>query len=204
MPTKNFGAFVEGFYAAFELLNRARAQGFYVEQVVLAAALIDGLVRLGLVLQHQLDSRSSEVPDELIFQAEGTRALTERAIYDRALAVGILSDALYADLNALYDTRNRVIHRYLISRITTAQVVTLAKDYDAIIPQLNERVAALEIRQVNERIGMVQGSSPHDKAELDAHYIAGIERKHGDSTTAAFLRIGLPASPVDNDPSTKH
>jgi hypothetical protein len=53
---EKFENFMRGFSAAAELDARAARLGCFVECVCLTASVIDGLLRMGLILKHQLDT----------------------------------------------------------------------------------------------------------------------------------------------------
>src|SRR6266568_4499785 len=123
---KRFEEFIAGFTAAQELHGRAGKDGSFIECVCLGASLIDAMLRIGIILQHQLNNRTREIPIDLIFQGEKDRAISEREIYRRALAISVIDNDTFTRLQSLYDERNRVVHRYIISRITTSDVLDTA------------------------------------------------------------------------------
>jgi hypothetical protein len=53
-------SFIVGLAAATELLDRVRKNGL-IETIVLAAAVIDGSLRIGLFLRHQIESKSDDL-----------------------------------------------------------------------------------------------------------------------------------------------
>ena len=57
-------------------------------------------------------------------------------------------------MQCLYDDRNRVIHRYVISRITTSDVLDIAVRYETMVQSLSERIHAIEKRQIEEGVGI--------------------------------------------------
>ena len=118
--------FVKGFAAAADLAQRAAREGFFVEYVVLIASLIDGALRIGLVLQNQLRTGSTAIDEALLYQAAEDPILSERTVYRRALDEGVIVQALFDRLQDLCDQRNRVVHRFLITDITTAEMVGVA------------------------------------------------------------------------------
>jgi hypothetical protein len=149
---KSFRDFMAGMAAAMELYNRASENGSFVESVCLGASLVDAMLRVGLVLQKQIDKRTKDIPLELVFQED--KPISERDIYRRALAASVIDESTFAQLQALYDERNRVIHRYIITRITTSEVVKIAIRYQDMIEALNKRLWEIEERQIRENVGM--------------------------------------------------
>ncbi|MGH9439749.1 MAG: hypothetical protein ACRD22_18180, partial [Terriglobia bacterium] len=85
-PFEHFRQFMVGFTAAAELHTRAGRNGAFVESVCLGASVVDALLRVGLVLKHQLVTRSNEIPVELILQRPSDDLISEREIYKRAKA----------------------------------------------------------------------------------------------------------------------
>src|SRR6266478_3517873 len=129
---KRFKEFIVGFAAARELHSRAGTVGSFIECVCLGASLTDAMLRVGIILQHQLDNRTGEIPLDLIFQGEKDRQISEREIYRRALAISVIENGTFTRLQTLYDERNPVVHRYVISRITTSDVLNIAMEYEEI------------------------------------------------------------------------
>jgi hypothetical protein len=83
------------------------------------------------------------------------RPISERDIYRRALAASVIDDSAFAQLQALYDERNRVIHRYIITRITTSEVLDIAIRYQHMIEALHKRLWEIEERQIRENVGII-------------------------------------------------
>jgi uncharacterized protein YutE (UPF0331/DUF86 family) len=167
---------MKGFTAAVQLANRASARGFLVEYIVLAASVIDGMLRIGLILQHQIKTFSVEVPEDLVYQAPGGPVVREREIYRRALADTVVPKEVFEDLQSLYSDRNRVVHRYVISDITTAEVFAIARRFEDAIPKINACIRLLEKQQIDLGVGMTveADAAPHEEALL-----AYANEKHG-------------------------
>lgn len=89
---------MNGLAAAVQLLNRAGTNGFFIEYVCLATSVIDAILRIGIILKHQLKSRNNEIIDELLSQREEDKIISEREIYRKALKEGIITQALFAQL----------------------------------------------------------------------------------------------------------
>jgi len=172
-----------GFAAACQLRQRAAENGFFVECVCLSASIIDGMLRIGLILKHQLDIGSRDIPLELIIQREGERGLSERQIYLRAAEEGVIPQFLLERLQEAYDQRNRVIHQYIISRITTSELLDAGITYERLISDVSKYVEILESEQIRQGAGMtVTGPRP------TIGYICEIARgKHGSEVLADIL-----------------
>jgi len=191
MTDDRFPNFMKGFFSASELMVRAGDRGCFVEYVCLAASVVDGFLRTGLVLRHQLDTKTAAIPDELIHQSDDDKILSERAIYKMALERGIITPAHFELLEALYAKRNKVIHRYIISEITTDQVAQIAGEYQQILQVIGQQVRQLEDQQLATGIGMTVSASkvPADKrASKEADIREMVDEKHGNPNLAKNLR----------------
>ncbi len=146
--------FMDGFAAASQLLSRAGHNGFLVEYVCLATSVIDAMLRIGLILQHQVKNQTDEILDELLFQDQGDKGIPEREIYREALKQHIINKELFDNLEELYQKRNRIVHRYIISDITTVQVLDIAIQYENIIPVVSKEIGELEKMQMKLGVGM--------------------------------------------------
>lgn len=188
--------FMNGFAAANQLMVRAGNRGCFVEVVCLATSVVDGLLRMGLVLRHQLDLRTSDVPAVLIHQAEGDAIVSERRIYRDARSNGIISDDQFKRLEDLYQRRNRVVHRYVISEITTEQVLQIASEYDEVIGLIGKQVRLLEDQQIATGIGMTPSDAqvPSDlRADISRHIQEMAAEKHGHQDLASNLKKDKPS-----------
>jgi uncharacterized protein YutE (UPF0331/DUF86 family) len=170
--------FLGGFAAAAQLAKRAEDRNHHIEYIILAASLVDGLLRMGLILHHQIETKSSDVPDELLYQAADHKIVTERQIYQRAHAAKIIDDALKNELDDLYLWRNRVVHRYIIGDLTTADVKDVASDYRKAVSRASHAVYEVENRQLVLKVGMTRlaGREPADDLQKWA------KAKHGDAS----------------------
>jgi hypothetical protein len=155
---------------------------------VLSAAVIDGTLRMGLILKHQLDTGREDLLPELLYQGASDSIISEREIYKRALAQSVIDQVVYDEVNRLYDERNRVVHRYVISRITTRGILEIALRYEASRQRVSEAVEFLEREQIRLGVGMtVQGEGSPDMQEV----LDLATGKHGDDGLAEALRESL-------------
>ena len=173
--------FLEGYDAAIQLLKRAGEDGFIVEYVCLATSIIDASLRIALVLRHQLDSKSSEIPTALLYQGADDKIISERKIYEKARDANVLPQGMFEELERLYAERNRVVHRYIISEITTARVFELAVRYESLLPRIFEITSGLEEEQVRTGIGMTRssGGPPESEENLWDEISRNTVGKHG-------------------------
>lgn len=180
--------FMKSFAATVELESRAAKQGCFVECIVLSAAVIDATLRMGLILKHQLDTSTNSLLDDLLHQEEADRGISEREIYRRSLSNQIIDQVSFDKLNNLYDRRNRVIHRYCISLITTKDVLDIASEYAELKHEVSDFVAKLEKEQIRLGVGMtVQDGT--DNITNQIHDLA--LGKYGDDGLANALRNGI-------------
>lgn len=191
MSAERFADFMKGFAAANQLMSRAGNNGYFVEYVCLATSVVDALLRTSLVLRHQLDSETSDIPTELIYQADDDKIISERLIYKRALEKSIISQDQFDQYEDLYKRRNKVVHRYIISEITTNQVLRIATEYQEVIDLVGNQVLKLEDKQIESGIGMtVSGKLVPDevRAKGKAHIQEMVDDKHGHPKLAENLK----------------
>ena len=176
--------FMNGFAAAVQLLNRAGQNGFIVEYVCLATSVIDAILRVGMILKHQINNQTDEILDELLCMEEGDKPISERAIYRISLDQGVIDNELFNLLNSLYNQRNKVIHRYIISRITTRNILDIGIQYESIIPIISKEISKLEEKQIELGVGMCVPGSEVTRSLIDEM----IAKKHDDDNLSKGLR----------------
>jgi len=179
--------FMDGFVGAAELLQRAGQNGFFIEYICLAASVIDGSLRIGLILQHQLKTQSSALLEELLLQTDAIPIVSERKIYRRAAQEGVIDGDLARKLEELYTKRNRVVHRFIISELTTHEVLQIATEFEQTLPAVNAAVGTLEARQVELGVGM---SRSGELPGLGRRLGDMSAKKHGNPLLAKLLRDG--------------
>ena len=177
--------FIAGFAAAVELRARAGEHGAFIESVCLGATVIDGALRIGLILKHQLMTGTSEILPGFVYQAEEDKPVSERAVYRRAREQDVIDEPLFEKLELLYQQRNRVVHRYIISELTTQDVLNIALGYEDAIGHVSGAVGELENEQIRERVGMTR--SDNLTFELKDFFELSKD-KHGGKMLARMLR----------------
>jgi hypothetical protein len=178
----NLDNFMKGLAAASQLLYLARNKGCFIECVCLSATIIDASLRIGIILKHQLDNRTDSILDELLFQSEDDKIISERKVYKKALINGVIDQLIFDKLEKLYKQRNKVIHRYVISEITTDKVLNVAKDYKYLMDLIKKKLDELEMRQIKEGIGMTKiGREVPIEVRLNQKIMINemIRKKHG-------------------------
>lgn len=178
-----FDKFMSSIAAVIDLRNRAVKSESYIELVILIANHIDALLRLSIILNQQLSENSNNIDTSLLFQGELDKPIMEKKIYKMALDEGIITQELYDKLFNLYDERNKVVHRYIITDLQTRNVMTIALDYSMLQEKIGLIVEDFEKRQYSRKIGIYGTENPPDKKpdELGIKWIiSNIKDKHGD------------------------
>lgn len=124
-----FDRFTGSLAASHDLLNSAIEAESCIEIIAIAANQIDAYLRLSLVIAKQLNEKTDDIEIRYLFQADGDKGIMERRIFDDALGANVIDQETFDDLSALYNLRNRVIHRYIISNIRTRDLVEIAVRY---------------------------------------------------------------------------
>jgi hypothetical protein len=146
---------------------------------------------MGLILQNQLRTNSTEIIDDLLHQPDEAKILTERAVYKLALKQDLISPDLYERLSDLYHERNRVVHRYIISDITTEQVIITAAKFADAVHEVNTCIRRIEDEQIRLHKGMTTaGATIPDSVRKDLlkRFDAQLMKKHGNPNLARNLR----------------
>ena len=170
--------FMNGFVAAVQLSHRAGKNGFFIEYILLIASIIDGMLRIGLMLQYQLETKSNKVLDALLYQSNEDKIISERKIYKISLDKKIISKKLFDDLEKLYKQRNRVIHRYIISDISTKEVLNIGIQYEQVKYLVSDCVETLESKQIKAGIGMTRREKNTTKENLHKMLNEMSSKKH--------------------------
>jgi hypothetical protein len=169
-----FELFIQGVGATSAILNKAVKNKAFIESTCIIANQIDALLRIGIVLKKQILNNSIEIEQEWIYQGLTDKIKSEKDIYASAKDLGIISEDIYKKLYLLYDDRNRVIHRFIISEITIAEIENIAFNYYKVQEQINQIIYDLESEQISLNIGMTRNSSnSSDSQEEFIEYIKG-------------------------------
>ena len=64
----------------------------------------------------------------------------EKTVYKMALDEGLLTQNLHDRLSELYNQRNKVIHRYIITDLLTKDVMKIVYDYTILEEKVGEIV----------------------------------------------------------------
>lgn len=156
MPTDTFTNFIYAFGAARKLLKRAHDSGSLIEGMAIYASLLDGFLRISLVLKRQLKRRNDSIDDSLISQTKGGKFYTERQIYRMALQETVIDATIYDSLSRLYDRRNEIIHKFFLTPITYDSLADDLTQYEGLFEQLYDIVYAIEAEQIQKGVGMTK------------------------------------------------
>ncbi len=162
-----FEMFLQGVGATVYMLNKAVENQAFIEATCLLASQIDGILRTGIVLQKQLNENNSKIDTEWIYQGTNDRKKSEKDIYQKAKELGILNDELFKELYVLYDDRNRVIHRFIISEITVAEVEEIAYKYYEMQQKIKSIIYDIESKQIELGVGMTKVGDASDGNIID-------------------------------------
>ena len=202
-----FVDFLAGHQAAVDLLERAQDHKSPIEFVVLAASVIDAFLREALVYEHQIKTQSMAIPESLVYQQPRSSGISERGIYMKARDARVISPELFKRLSDLYDDRSAVVHRYIITAITTERVLEIAAQYEEILEAVQAARDEVSTRLMNAGCGTVvefpEDLEMVDAAALDVDIeepkLGTVEDKHGSS----WVKKYLGKEDVDKPPSSK-
>lgn len=168
-----FDMFLQGVGATALMLNKAIENKAFIEGTCVLATQIDALLRVGIILKTQINNNNSNIETEWVYQGLTDKKKSEKDIYKKALDLAIIDPQTFDDLYKLYDDRNRVIHRFIISEITLAEVEEISYKYYMKQQAITKLIYDLESEQIRLRVGMSQmGAEKTDyKEHLD--YIRG-------------------------------
>lgn len=146
--------FLSGMAAACVKFNEAVEKRSAIERIILGAAIIDGQLRMALILREPLQSNSRSIQEKLLCEADDERGVSERSIFRRCRDAGIVDEPLFQRLGAAYDKRNKIIHRYLLSDANYAFATALVFEYADVIETVKQVVHRIESEQIRLGRGM--------------------------------------------------
>ncbi|MET8352695.1 hypothetical protein [Micromonospora sp. NPDC005206] len=170
-PTSPLSNFVYSFATVRLLLQKAHDNGSLIEGLVLYVSLIDGLLRLAIILDKQLASDPVTV-GEYMQQVPGGPKLTERAIYEEARQRNIIDEAFKAEVVELYGYRNAIVHRFFLTSLQYADLAPHLVRYERLYDRCFAIVGELEDRQVREGRGMTIGGPQTDRQAVLVEVLA--------------------------------
>ena len=130
------------------------------------------MLRIGIVLKSQILNSNTEIDEEWIYQGLSDKKISEKDVYKKAKEIDIINDAMFAELYTLYDHRNRVIHRFIISEITLAEVEEIAYQYYLMRKKVNSIIIDIEKEQIRLNVGMTKNGGDQ-KIANELEFIKG-------------------------------
>jgi hypothetical protein len=128
---------------------------------------VDGLLRMGVVLKTQLNTNSNEIDDRLLHQNGSNSKFSERWVINQARNLKVIPSALSQELHALYDSRNKCVHTYIISDVNYDFATQLVIDYNTAIEAVRSNIKVLEQRQAEAGIGLVAAQANTEDPDYD-------------------------------------
>lgn len=164
-----FEKFNASLAASFDLKNKAMDNKSFIELIIINANQIDAYLRLCVVFKIQIFEKSDLFKLEYLFQSESDKPLLEKRIYDKAKEIEIISVDQHKRLYELYNLRNKVVHRYIITDLKTIDVIELAYEYELLCEEIRQILEKIEEEQFNLKIGYHALKHPH--RERDENYV---------------------------------
>ena len=168
-----FDMFLQGIGATAVFLNKAVENKAFIEATCVLANQIDALLRTGIILKKQIINGNREIEIEWIYQGLDDKKKSEKDIYIKALELGIINQSIVDKLYEVYDDRNRVVHRFIISEITLAEVEEIAYKYYKMQKIINKIIYDLESEQINLGVGMTTNNGGKIEVNSYSEYIKG-------------------------------
>ena len=165
--------FLQGVGATSLILSNAISNKAFIEATCILASQIDALLRIGIVLKSQINNSNRNIEIEWIYQGLTDKKKSEKDIYKKALDMGIIDQNIFDKLYVLYDDRNRVIHRFVISEITLAEVEEIAYKYYQKQQEINKFIYDLESEQIEKKVGMTTTGNGEKESDDKFAFIRG-------------------------------
>lgn len=162
-----FRNFIRGVGAASYMISKAVANKAFIEATCLIATQIDSILRTAIILQLQINNGNSEIDKQWIYQGLRDRRKSEKDIYRKALELNIITEEINTELYKLYDDRNRVIHRFVISEITLAEVENIAYEYSKMSERINKILYDIEALQIERNVGITRKGDNEEENPID-------------------------------------
>src|SRR5690606_8970280 len=131
-----FDKFNASLAASFDLKIKAMKSNSFIELIMLSGNQIDAYLRLCVVLRLQIEEQTNLFRLEFLYQSESDRPIMEKTIYNKAKEMKILSEMQHRKLYELYDLRNKVVHRYIISDLKTMELRNISYDYELLCEEI--------------------------------------------------------------------
>ena len=140
--------------SSYDLRERALKSDSHIEIIAIVSNQIDAFLRISIVLKKQLQQKTNDIEVKYLFQEDSESGISERSIYKEAKSLDIISEETFNELNSLYNMRNRVIHRYIISYIKTIDIAETAVNYLLLSDKIREILKSIEEKQIENQCGI--------------------------------------------------
>ncbi len=150
--------------ASFDIKHKAYESLSFIQFIIINANQIDAYLRLCIVLKYQIIENTLLFKVEYLHQKEKDKPMMEKKIYDKAKELGIVSTIQHELLYKLYNLRNKVVHRYIITDIKTIELLNLGLEYETLCEEIRLILSEIEKEQYNKKVGYFQSRHP-DKME---------------------------------------
>lgn len=184
-PLDNFMQALASQHFLFNISLEANKKGFgLLESLVLYVGLIDTMLRYSILLVRINKRKSKKIEPDLkeLYCQKGAKYISEREIFTLAKKeVDFLNydkEKFFADVNDLYDLRNKAVHRYAITNFQYSEVREALDQYIGLKNILSEVMIALEKEQVELGVGFLTKESlelPNEDAKKEI--LQSLERK---------------------------
>lgn len=168
-----FDMFLQGVGATSLILSNAVKNKAFIEAACILANQIDALLRTGIVLKNQIINNNKKIEIEWIYQGLTDKKKSEKEVYKKALELGVIDQTIFDSLYELYEDRNRVMHRFIISEITLAEVEEIAYKYYQKQESVNQIIYDIESEQIRLNVGMTTKGSIDRSEGNHLDYIKG-------------------------------
>jgi len=180
--TDALGKLLQGVTSAMFLLHKAMENRFALECLVLQSNIIDGSLRVGLILKSQLDLRTQVIDETLLRQNETGPKISETDIYQRCRDAKIIDQALFIKLSQAYKKVNQCIHGYVLTDVNYDDASRLVFKIDELMDSVKSAIGRLEKQQVKKGVGMTKLGpklGPKATEEFLKAFAGGKEKPHG-------------------------
>lgn len=166
--------------ATFDLKEQAIKNASPIELIIINANQIDAYLRLSIILKYQILENSKLFKIKYLLQDENDKPITEKDIYNEALKMQIIDSELHKELFNLYNTRNKIVHRYIITDIKTFTLFKTAYEYEQMSEKIRLILREVEKKQYNKKVGYHSNKDPHGNISEDKvkHFKSMVNEKH--------------------------
>lgn len=172
--------FLSALAATFDLIQRALQNEFPIELIIVYASQIDAYLRLCIIFKYQIIEKSNLFKIQYLYQDKTDKPITEKSIYKKALDMKIITTEIYDLLFNLYNDRNKIVHRYIISDIKTFMLFEIANRYEMMAEAVRLILAEIEKEQFENKTGYYGTKDPLiDKTMEHADFLKSmVNEKH--------------------------